>query len=653
MGFTRTLSRGHLPVMTRTCGLTLCWALVFGLFAILAAVRPAHAEEPLPARTAPEPLPSLAQVEATFEPERAAFRGLPAMALAGHTGDRSQAARERMRLLRIEALADLERMPADRLAVQRAREAYRDAVAIAAQGCGRVSLGEARPYAVDHLSGAWADIPASLVALAPPDTLEAADAVLSRLAALPAAIDDERRRLLFEARPSQGGRDCRPPRRALTLLADANDVWADLPVERNPVYRHLARALLDLDTLPPSARLRRLETLRALLSGPVADAYRGLAGTARSLQPDARDMPGLYAVIDGDTQYDRLLALNAGAEMPAEEVRRAALTALEERRAELVAGVAALEVELELGGPAVEPGTVSRAGKDADDPLPPPLHVRLDIVLGALAQADARAPDAAVTDGAGRVLPAPSGAFVIQQALATRFARGAKGRLVRIDWPPPLPQPGWAGQYVAAPAVSGRRGVSGVALPVLRDEASDLSRTIHAGVPGRHWALRTALEYGEETALDRLTRHEGFVAGWGAYAEALAARAGIFEDDPRARLGYLQARALHAARALADVDLHRFRLGHAQASMALSDATGLPPNAADAEIDRIMVWPGDAAAAFVGEQVLSALHDRARAVLGPQFDEAAFHHQVLVRGPRPLTMVQDDIEAWYGAQIPQ
>lgn len=652
MGFTGPLSRGHLLTMIAARALTLCRTPVFGLFAMLLAAQSAQADEPLPARTAPEPLQSLAQVEATFEPERAVFRGLPAMALAGLAGDRSQAARERMRLLRIEALADLERMPAGTLAVQRARRAYRAAVDIAAQGCGRVSLGEARPYAVDHLSGAWADVPASLIALAPPDTLEAADAALARLAALPAAIEDERRRLLFEARPSEGGRDCRPPRRALVLLAEATGRWADLPVERNPVYRHLARALLDLEAAPPSARLQRLEALRALLSGPLADAYRGLSGTARSLGPDARDMPGLYAVIDGDDQYDRLLALHADPGMPAEEVRRAAQTALEARQAELQAAVAALEAELGLVAAAVEaPG--GDAASDTDAPAPPPLHARLDAVLRALEEAEARASDAAAPEAGDVAPPAPSSPFVIQQALATRFARGAKGRLVRIDWPSLLPDPGWAGRYVAAPAASGRRGVSGVALPELHGSGFDHARRVHAGVPGRHWALRTALEYGGETALDRLTRHEGFVAGWGAYAEALAAEAGLFDDDPRARLGYLQARALHAARALADVDLHRFRVGHSEASAALSAATGLAPDASDAEIDRIMVWPGDAAAAFAGEQVLSALHDRARAVLGPQFDEAAFHHQVLVQGPRPLDMLQEDIEAWYGAQIPQ
>ena len=48
---------------------------------------------------------------------------------------------------------------------------------------------------------------------------------------------------------------------------------------------------------------------------------------------------------------------------------------------------------------------------------------------------------------------------------------------------------------------------------------------------------------------------------------------------------------------------------------------------------------------------LEALSERARAVLGAQYSEAEFQRTLILEGPRPLDMIEKDIEAWYGERL--
>ena len=69
------------------------------------------------------------------------------------------------------------------------------------------------------------------------------------------------------------------------------------------------------------------------------------------------------------------------------------------------------------------------------------------------------------------------------------------------------------------------------------------------------------------------------------------------------------------------------------------------------EVARYAVWPGQAASYFYGRQRLLDMRERAEAVLGGRFDPAAFNAVVLDGGPRPLDMVEADVEAWYGGLL--
>jgi uncharacterized protein (DUF885 family) len=56
---------------------------------------------------------------------------------------------------------------------------------------------------------------------------------------------------------------------------------------------------------------------------------------------------------------------------------------------------------------------------------------------------------------------------------------------------------------------------------------------------------------------------------------------------------------------------------------------------------------------MTGRETLRRLRDAARQELGASFDIRTFHETVLAPGPRPLSVVENDIYQWLGAGRPQ
>jgi uncharacterized protein (DUF885 family) len=169
----------------------------------------------------------------------------------------------------------------------------------------------------------------------------------------------------------------------------------------------------------------------------------------------------------------------------------------------------------------------------------------------------------------------------------------------------------------------------------------------HEALPGHHVQLAIA---GENQALPALMRHGGqtaFIEGWALYSERLAAEFGLYETAEE-RLGALTYEIWRAARLVVDTGLHAKGWSRERAIDYLALHTGHDPGEVINEVDRYIIWPGQALAYKMGQLEISRLRTEVEDTLGDGFDLRAFHDQVLNNGALPMEVLRQVIARWLG-----
>jgi uncharacterized protein (DUF885 family) len=103
---------------------------------------------------------------------------------------------------------------------------------------------------------------------------------------------------------------------------------------------------------------------------------------------------------------------------------------------------------------------------------------------------------------------------------------------------------------------------------------------------------------------------------------------------------------LRACRLVVDTGIHAFGWTREQAIDYLIANAGDTAEVATAEVDRYIVWPGQASAYKVGELKIKALRAKAHAALGGGFDVRRFHNVVIDGGAVPLSVLEANVDEW-------
>jgi uncharacterized protein (DUF885 family) len=173
--------------------------------------------------------------------------------------------------------------------------------------------------------------------------------------------------------------------------------------------------------------------------------------------------------------------------------------------------------------------------------------------------------------------------------------------------------------------------------------------TLHEAVPGHHLQISRAQELGDLPAFRRNAGYTSFVEGWALYAESLGPAMGFYRD-PYSKFGQLTYEMWRACRLVVDTGMHHLGWTRQQAIDFMMQNSGKSQHDIEVEVDRYIVWPGQALAYKLGELRIQELRRRAERELGSRFDLRRFHNAVLDNGPLPLDVLERQIDRWIDAE---
>jgi uncharacterized protein (DUF885 family) len=388
---------------------------------------------------------------------------------------------------------------------------------------------------------------------------------------------------------------------------------------KNTLVANLAdkTAKLGMDA---NERSQLIADATAAVKDVVYPAYRRMIAEEQSIRPRATHDAGLWHIKGGDAYYADQLKLLTSTDMTPEDIHNYGLSEVTRISAE-ADGV--------LKSIGMNNGTVG---------------ARLDKLM-----TDPRFLYQNNDKGRAQMLAHYKELLGHVKTLLPKYFASLPKAQLDVRRVPPFSEKGSAGAYYEPPSLDGGR--PGIFFANLRNVGETPmwampTLAYHEGIPGHHMQVATAMEIQGLPLLRQFSFLPAFGEGWALYAEHLAKDIGLYDNDPYGDLGRLQAELFRATRLVVDTGMHAKHWSREQAIQYMQSTTGMANSDVTAEIERYVVWPGQACAYKIGMKTILDLREKAKAELGPKFDLKQFHALVLENGAMPLWMLQRNVDAW-------
>lgn len=390
--------------------------------------------------------------------------------------------------------------------------------------------------------------------------------------------------------------------------------FVQVPYEENLLYVSFKSRISNLESISNGTRARLLKQCLEVLEGSVYPAYASFIERVERIKHAADRNAGVWKLPDGDEYYQHCLRRHTTTDMTPQQIHDLGLAEVERIQQEL-------KVQFKKLG-------ITGSDEFSD------LLLQYTEIAGN--KEDERYFFPATEEGKIQTLLAYQAIIdSMNTQLPLMFSRtpSTKVHVMRV----PEYKEQIAGTYYQPPKLDGsEQGIFYANLLNQHRKAGMKALTYHEAIPGHHLQIALEQEQSEARLFKTMFFFTGYVEGWALYAEKLAKENGHY-NDTHSLIGYLRSELFRALRLVLDTGIHHKKWTREQAYTYLLENLGWSEYS---QIDRYIMWPGQACAYKVGELKILELRALVKEALGEKFDIREFHDVVLRHGSVPLDVLE-------------
>ncbi len=475
------------------------------------------------------------------------------------------------------------------------------------------------PFIINQINGPLIDVPNTLITNQQINSLADANDYIKRLDHYDLFVE----RILAKM-SADSDRNWVPPLVIVNKSIAAMKAFIKPSVDQHPFVTSFENKLKDNKTITFNDKKHMIDKVKLIVAIKVYPAYRNVITALEDLSISARSESGIWAQPNGAEYYKDAVKMLGDTNLTPAQIHQLGLDEVQR---------ILKQMDTILKSQAMSKGTVGQRMTALND--------------------DARFLYEDSDTGRQQLLNDLNGYIKgISKRMDEQFATRPKYAVEVRKFPKSREESAPGGMYTNPPIDGSQPGIYWINLRDIKANPKfDLKTlTYHEAIPGHHWQIALNLEQESLPLLRRIAPYNAYTEGWALYSEKVAAEMGMYKNDPFSDLGRLKAELFRAVRLVVDTGLHYKKWTREQAIKYMAQTTGTVESDVVAEIERYMVWPGQALGYKLGMINILRLRDKAQKQLGDKFDIKAFHDLILLGGAVPMEILNNKVEAWIKSQ---
>ena len=481
-------------------------------------------------------------------------------------------------------------------------------------------------YVFTQMQGIHTFLPTLLLSFHKVEEASDMDALISRVSGVGVAMNQ-----LVDRAKLGAEEGVRPPRFSYEIVTtQAQDVISGAPFDDSETDSSLwggikgsVAALQEAGDIDEAQANAYLESAKTALIDNLKPSYENLISFMQAdIANTSEEAQGASALPNGDAYYANQLAIRTTTDMTADEVHQLGLSEVTRIRAEMEE----LKQKAGFEGTLQEYFTYIRDNKDSEE------HYYPNTDEGRQ----------------GYIDDATAAIENIKLQLPKYFGILPKADLEVKRVEPFREQDGAPQHYFSGTPDGSRAGIYYAHLSDMTAMPKNELEVIayHEGLPGHHMQISIAQELTGVPTFRTQAGSTAYIEGWALYSEKLAKEMPSTYVTINSDFGRLGSEIWRAIRLVVDSGMHSKGWTEDEAVEYFSQNSPAPLETIRTEVQRYLVWPGQATSYKVGMIFIQDLREAAEKELGDRFDIGGFHDAVLDGGALPLSMLKSTVDTF-------